>query len=219
MRTVNWVLRRIFSIICRIDRKAFARFPQAGPLILVGNHINFMEVPLLVSYLDNPALTGLAKKETWDNPLLSFLFTGWKIIPIDRGLVDREAIRLCIEALDQGKMLAIAPEGTRSKDGLLQPGKPGVVALAIQSGAPLQPFGFYGHENFWQNLKRLRRTDFCMAVGRPFRINPDVDFRSREARQQITDEIMYKIAECLPENYRGHYRFDGKIEYRYLVDL
>ncbi len=219
MRAVNWLLRRIFSLICRIDRKAFASFPQAGPLILVGNHINFMEVPLLVSHLDNPALTGLAKKETWDNPLLSFLFTGWKIIPIDRGLVDREAIRLCIEALDQGKMLAIAPEGTRSKDGLLQPGKPGVVALAIQSGAPLQPFGFYGHENFWQNLKRLRRTDFCMAVGRPFRINPDVDFRSREARQQITDEIMYKIAECLPENYRGHYRFDGKIEYRHLVDL
>ncbi len=219
MRAINWILRRIFSLLCRIDKKAFECFPKKGPLILVGNHINFIEVPLLVSHLDNPLLTGLAKRETWDNPLFKILFNAWKIIPIDRGMVDREAVRLSLEALEQGKMLAIAPEGTRSRDGKLQPGKPGVVALAVQSGAPLQPFGFYGHENFWQNLKRLRRTDFHVAVGKPFRINPDVDFRSREARQEITDEIMYKIAECLPEKYRGHYRFEGTIEYRHLVDL
>ncbi len=218
MRVVNWILRRIFSLICRIDRKAFADFPQRGPLILVGNHINFIEVPLLVSHLDNPLLTGLAKRETWDNPLFKFLFNTWKIIPIDRGMVDREAIRLSLEALEQGKMLAIAPEGTRSRDGRLQPGKPGVVALAIQSGAPLQPFGFYGHERFWENIKRLRRTDFFISIGRPFKINTDVDYRSREARQEITDEIMYKIAECLPEKYRGHYQFEGKVIYRHLVD-
>jgi 1-acyl-sn-glycerol-3-phosphate acyltransferase len=219
MHGINWILRRIFGLLCRIDKKAFDHFPKKGPIILVGNHINFMEVPLLVSHLDNPLLTGLAKRETWDNPLFKFLFNAWKIIPIDRGMVDREAIRLSLEALEQGKMLAIAPEGTRSKDGKLQPGKPGVVALAIQSGAPLQPFGFYGHENFWQNLKRLRRTDFCITVGKPFRINTGVDYRSREARQEITDEIMYKIAECLPERYRGHYQFEGKIEYKHLIDL
>ena len=159
MRIINWLLRRIFNLLCRIDKQKFETFPKTGPIILVGNHINFIEVPLLISHLDNPSITGLAKRETWDNPLFKFLFTCWGIIPIDRGLVDREAIKLSLDALRQGKILAISPEGTRSKDGSLKPGKPGVVALAIQSGAPLQPFGFYGHENFGK-LKHARRTDF-----------------------------------------------------------
>ena len=100
MRIINWLLRRIFNLLCRIDKQKFETFPKTGPIILVGNHINFIEVPLLISHLDNPSITGLAKRETWDNPLFKFLFTCWGIIPIDRGLVDREAGYLRNSALE-----------------------------------------------------------------------------------------------------------------------
>ncbi|PKO14336.1 MAG: 1-acyl-sn-glycerol-3-phosphate acyltransferase [Chloroflexi bacterium HGW-Chloroflexi-10] len=217
IRAVNWFLRRIFQTICRIDVEEFKKVPVNGPIIMVGNHINFLEAPVLLPHLDNPAVVGMAKSESWKNPLFNFLFNNWGVIPIDRGVVDREAFRLSEEALLQGKILAISPEGTRSKDGRLLQGKPGVVALALRSNAPMLPIAFYGYENFWNNLKHFRRTDFHLVVGKPFRLNMNGDTLSRDVRQAVTDEIMYKIAELLPEKYRGHYQFNDQVSYHYVV--
>ena len=134
-------------------------------------------------------------------------------------MVDREAFRRCEEALRDNKILAVAPEGTRSKTGQMLPGKPGVALLALRSGAPVLPVGFYGHEDFWLNFKHLRRTNFHMKTGKPFRLNvPLSSLSDRDVRQRVTDEMMYKIAEQLPEKYRGYYAFQSKIEYKYLVD-
>jgi 1-acyl-sn-glycerol-3-phosphate acyltransferase len=217
-RFVNWVLRRVFQAVCRIQRAELRHVPAQGPLILVGNHVNFLEAPVLLPHLDPRPVTGIAKRESWKNPLFNFLFNQWEIIPIDRGAVDREAFRLAAEALAQEKILAIFPEGTRSMDGCLLQGKPGVVALAMRGKAPLVPMALYGHENFWQNLKHLRRTNFHIAVGKPFRLDTHGEALSRDARQEITDEIMYKIAELLPARYRGYYKDVDRVQYRYLVD-
>jgi 1-acyl-sn-glycerol-3-phosphate acyltransferase len=214
-RVVNWLLRRVFQTVCDIDVEAFKRVPRSGPYILVGNHINFLETPVVVSHLDNPDFTGVAKRESWKNPLFHFLFNQWGIIPIDRNMIDREAFRLASQALKQGKILAIAPEGTRSIDGRLLPGKPGVVALALRSQVPLLPVAFYGYEDFWKNLKNLRRSSFHLAVGKPFRLMMSDDRPSRDIRQAMTDEIMYKIAELLPAQYRGHYQYEGQPNYQF----
>jgi 1-acyl-sn-glycerol-3-phosphate acyltransferase len=218
LRQMNWVLQRVFGSICRIDLAAIRSIPAQGPLILVGNHINFLEAPVLLSYLDPRPVTGLAKRESWDNPLFHFLFNQWEIIPIDRGMVDREAFRLALDALEERKILAVSPEGTRSRDGRLLQGKPGVLALAAKSGAPMMAVGFHGHENFWDNFKRLRRTDFHVEVGRPFCLASGADALQRDARQPATDEIMYKIAELLPERYHGYYQGAREVKYQYLVD-
>jgi 1-acyl-sn-glycerol-3-phosphate acyltransferase len=219
VRIVNWVLRGVFRAVCRIDRTEIPKIPAQGPLIIVANHINFLEVPVMVPHLDPRPVTGIAKRESWKNPLFRFLFGQWGIIPIDRGMVDQEAFRLSVEALAQGKLLTILPEGTRSKTGRLLQGKPGVVALALRSKAPLLPVACYGYENFWYNFKRLRRTDFHIKVGKPFRLNTHGEALSRDARQAVTDEIMYKIAELLPERYRGHYQNVATVQYQYLEDV
>ncbi len=216
-RIVNWVLRRVFRAMCRVHLQAIDNIPRTGPCILVGNHVNFLEAPMAIVHLDNPLVTGLAKKESWNNPLFNFLFKHWNIIPLDRNNIDREAFLRSVEAIEKGMLLAVFPEGTRSKDGCLLPGKPGVTALVMRCiDTPIFPVAFYGYEHLWQNLKRLRRTEFHMLVGKPFRVDRASDFRSKEARQGITDEIMLKIAELLPERYRGHYQFEGAVEYRYL---
>lgn len=216
-RIVNWFLRIIFSIICRIDKVELDKIPQKGPLILVGNHVNFLEAPVLVPFLDNPDITAIAKKDSWDNPLFNFLFNTWGAIPIDRDTIDQQAFRLSEQALKDGKILAVFPEGTRSKDGCLLKGKPGVVALAMRSKAVLLPMAFYGYENFWDNLKHFRRTDFHIVVGEPFRVHNNGDGLSRDVRQVMTDEIMFKISELLPEKYRGAYTFENYIAYKYAV--
>lgn len=213
---VNWFLRRVFQTVCRIDISELASVPAEGPLIMVGNHVNFLEAPILLPHLAPRPVIGVAKRESWKNPLFYFLFNLWHAVPIDRGTVDREAFRLSIEALQQNKILAVFPEGTRSKDGCLLQGKPGIVALALRSKAPLLPIAFYGYENFWPNLKRLRRTDFHIVVGKPFRLDIGSEALSRDTRQAVTDEIMYKIAELLPPHYRGYYHHVTPIQYRYI---
>ena len=150
---MNGFLRFVFRVVCRINPDDFKKIPVDGPMILVGNHINFLEVPVVIPHIDHPNVIGVSKRESWKNPLFNFLFNQWNIIPIDRGLVDREAFRLMEEALKQNRVIAISPEGTRSKTGKLLQGKPGVVAIAVRSDAPLLPVAFYGYENFWQNLK------------------------------------------------------------------
>jgi 1-acyl-sn-glycerol-3-phosphate acyltransferase len=218
-RAVNWFLRRVFQTVCRIDVAEFKKIPRRGPYILIGNHINFLEAPVVAPHIDNPMFTAMAKKESWNNPLFHFLFDQWGIIPLDREGLDREAFARSVEALNQGKILAISPEGTRSKTGRLLQGKPGVTALAVRSQAPMLPVAFYGYEDFWANLKRLRRTDFHVKVGRPFRLSLEGTALSREVRQALTDEIMCKLAELLPEQYRGYYRFDQPPVYRYVADI
>ena len=215
---VNWFLRGVFSIPCKIDKDELRKIPREGPLILVGNHINFLEAPVVFPILDNPNVRGIAKIESWDNPLFNFLFNTWGIFPIERGTIDREAFRKSFEVLEKGQILAVSPEGTRSKDGLLLQGKPGIVALAARSKAPMLPVAFYGYENFWDNLKHLRRTQFRVEVGKPFVLNTDGASFSKEARQAATDEIMYKIASLMPEKYHGYYQNPDKVEYKYLID-
>jgi 1-acyl-sn-glycerol-3-phosphate acyltransferase len=215
---VNWILRGITRIVLRMDVAEFAKVPQDGPLILVGNHVSFIEAPVAMCHLDPRPVTGLGKRQSWENPLFAFLFNTWGIIPIERGTVDREAFRLSVEALEQGKMLAVFPEGTRNYGRLLQ-AKPGVVALAQRSKVPIVPMAFYGYEDFWPNLKRLRRTDFHARVGKPFRIDTGGEALSREVREAITDEIMCKIAELLPERHRGYYEDKVGQPYRYAVDV
>ena len=204
-RTVNFAVKGLTSLLCRIESDPLKQVPHTGPLILVCNHINFLEVPLIFSHLQPRPVTGFAKAETWDSFVLRPLFNLWKAIPLRRGEADTAALRKGLEALAQGKILAIAPEGTRSESGQLQRGYPGIVTLALHSGAPLMPLVYYGNETFHSNFRRLQRTDFHIKVGKLFSVNPIDGKVTRDVRQEITDEIMRELAGLLPPVYRGVY--------------
>ncbi|MGE5223153.1 MAG: lysophospholipid acyltransferase family protein [Omnitrophica WOR_2 bacterium] len=216
---VDWVLLKFFGILCRLDIAELNNVPSQGPFILVGNHVNFLEVPVIRAGLYPRDVIGLAKAEAYDNPLTNFLFKTWGSISIERGTVDRTALKACSLALAQGKILAVAPEGTRSGDGNLLPGKPGITLIAVHSGVSLVPVSYWGAEQFWDNLKHFRRTPFHVRVGRPFVIDTHGEGLSKEMRQRITDEIMFKLAELLPEQYRGAYPHPEREVYQYLREL
>nr|MBC7245226.1 1-acyl-sn-glycerol-3-phosphate acyltransferase [Chloroflexota bacterium] len=204
-KIVLLVLRGLINILCRVDAEQLKKVPAHGPLILVANHVNFLDVPLLFVYLQPRRVTAFAKIETWDNPILGFLFTLFDAIPLHRGEADTVAFRRALAELEAGHILAIAPEGTRSRHGRLQRGRPGAVMLALRTGAPLLPVVYYGGENFYRNLSRLQRTDFHIVVGQPFYIQANEVKITREVRWQITDEVMYQLAALLPPAYRGYY--------------
>ncbi|MEL7590526.1 MAG: lysophospholipid acyltransferase family protein [Anaerolineaceae bacterium] len=220
-RHVNPPLKAILRAFMRIDDAAVAEVPLRGPLILATNHINWLDAPVGFSHLHPRPLTAFAKIETWDNFLLRTLFNAWEAIPITRGQVDFTAFKKAEAALEKGKIIAIAPEGTRSRTGKLSQGYPGIVYLALRTGVPILPFVFYGNENFSRDIRRYQRTEMILRAGKPFRLvhhssNPD-----RLTRQELTDAIMYEIANLLPEHYRGQYSQVNHTYHRHLefIDL
>jgi 1-acyl-sn-glycerol-3-phosphate acyltransferase len=203
---VSCFIRVWSSIICRIEHKSLTTVPRHGPLILAINHIGSLEVPLFAALLQPRKTIALAKIETWNNKPLGWLFDLWGAIPIHRGEVDLEAIRRCLIILKSGSMLVVAPEGTRSNNGRLQRGQPGISFITLRSGSPILPIVHWGGENFGANLKRFKRTEFHIRVGKPFTLDAKDQKVTREIRQEMADQIMYQLAVLMPEEYRGEYK-------------
>jgi 1-acyl-sn-glycerol-3-phosphate acyltransferase len=203
--------------ICRVDDAQLERVPERGPIILVLNHVNIMEIPLIYTHLQPRPYTGLVAAHRWDRFWTRWLVEQCGAIPLRRGQADVSALRLGMNALEEGKILAVAPEGTRSGDGLLRKGRPGVALLAVRSDAPIIPLAHFGSENYTRNLARFRRSDFHIAVGDPFRLKIPESQVTRQIRGQMTNEIMYRLAALLPPSYRGVYSDLAKATEDYIV--
>ena len=213
---VTYSIKGLLRIVCRVHDDHLTRVPQRGPLILVCNHVNSLDVPLIYTHLQPRRVTGFAKSETWDNPVMAMLFDLWQAIPLQRGEADVDAIKRGLHALAEGKIVVIAPEGTRSWDGCLQQAYAGVVVMALRSGAPLLPVVYYGGEQLKDNLRHLRRTDFYISVGRPFQLDPGTVKVDRLVRQQMLEQVMLQLAALMPENYRGVYANTSPSPFSYL---
>jgi len=213
---VTYSIKQLTRILCNIDDHELINVPKQGPLIIASNHVNFLDAPVVYTHLQPRKITGFVKAETWENPAMGFLFDLWDGIPLQRGEADTTAFRLALEALGQGKILAIAPEGTRSEDGKLRRGLPGMVLLAQRSETPIIPVVYYGGDKFKNNMNQLKRTDFYIRVGKIFKLKSVEGKMTRELRQTIVDEVMYQMAILLPAEYRGYYADITKVTTDYL---
>jgi 1-acyl-sn-glycerol-3-phosphate acyltransferase len=204
-RVVITFFRLLTSLICRIDDAELGKVPMQGPVILYTNHVNLVEIPIIYTRLQPRKVHGMLLADRWKIPLLNWALNVAGGIPLHRGEADIDAIHAGLKSLAQGRLLIISPEGTRSHDGKLQEAHPGVVLLALHSAATLVPVGYYGAECYTENLKKLKRTDFHLRVGQPFRLNTRGERVSHQVRQKMLDELMYRLAELLPAQYRGVY--------------
>ncbi len=200
----NAVVRGIIRLTCRLDIDEMRTIPRDGPAIMAMNHINFLEAPLFATFLATPKLAALSKKENLSSIGYRYFASIWNAIPIDRSGVDTESFTRCLAWVQGGGILGLAPEGTRSKTGILGRGKPGVAMLAQRAGAPIWPVAHWGAEDFWKNLKAFKRTPIHLRVGRPYMIEP-VGSMTKTVRQEVVDEMMASIAILMPESYHGEY--------------
>jgi len=216
---VTTTMKLGLRVLCRVDAQDIKEVQARGPLIVYANHTGSIEVPLIFGELYPRPISGWAKIESWDNRVLNWIFSLWNIIPIRRGEADMSALKKAVQALKQGVLFGVAPEGTRNKTGKLIRAKPGVVVMATMANAPLIPIANWGGENFSANLKKFKRTDFHIRVGKPFKIETNGAKLTNEMRQEIVDEMMYRLAALLPEGYRGEYSDLEKATGKYFVNL
>src|SRR2546430_14130606 len=118
------------------------RVIQTGPVILAINHQSFLDPPLAGNACDR-AIFYLAKKSLMDVPLLGWLLPKLNVIPVNlEG--DRSALKALLRILRAGECALVFPEGTRTPDGTLQPGLPGVGLLIAKTRAPVVPMRIFG---------------------------------------------------------------------------
>ncbi|HSM19436.1 MAG TPA: lysophospholipid acyltransferase family protein, partial [Hyphomicrobiales bacterium] len=125
-------------------------------------------------------------------------------IYINRGEVDRRALREALHALEAGSVFGLAPEGTRSKVRKLIAAKDGAAYLASRAQVPILPVGVVNTDRIGPNLLRLRRTRLETHVGQPFLLPIGKRAKGPEL-EAATHLIMVHIANLIPERYHGYY--------------
>jgi 1-acyl-sn-glycerol-3-phosphate acyltransferase len=150
----------------------------------------------------------LGASDVWNRPGQDILAKAYGGIPIDRGEIDRTALHRTVDAVLSGKSLAIAPEGGRSHSPGMRKAKAGITYLFEKTKVNIIPLAMVGTtDDFLSEILRGKRPRASMIVGKPFLL-PEFDEEGKtgsELRQEKVDFVMKKIAELLPEEYRGYY--------------
>jgi len=204
---LRFLIRVFLNIIARFEIRGKENVPLQGGMVISANHIGILDIIMVYYGIDRSDLfIPVAKKWEeigwirWLGKQLNFLF-------VDRYNPDLKAIRKMIALMEEGKCLVIAPEGTRSRTGSMNEGKPGVAYLAARSGFPVVPVAITGTEDkvLLANVKRFKKSIITLTGGKPFVIPPLPKASREEALKKYTDEIMCQVAVLLPDRYRGVY--------------
>jgi 1-acyl-sn-glycerol-3-phosphate acyltransferase len=201
------VSKLLTLLLLRATVTGVENFPRRGPALIVFNHLGDADAVLMLASLPVPvAAEGIGKIELNDHWLVGPVFRAYGMIWIHQGQPDRRALRAALEALSDGRMVTIAPEGRQSLTGGLEEGTQGAAFLALRSGAPIVPVALTGTENqnVYSHLKRWRRARVTLAVGKPFLLPQGADRQG--SIQEGTHLIMETLASLLPEAYRGKYK-------------
>ena len=205
-RLCRLAMRVAFPIVAPIHSiKGLENIPSSGPVLLCYNHINLIDPILILHVLKRDAVP-LAKIEVMSYPVVGVFPRLYGAITVRRGEVDRRALKLSLEVLQQNEMLVVAPEGTRS-DALIK-GKAGTAFLAFNAGSPpIVPIGIdntIGYPTFPLS-RRWKQPGADIAFGRPFRFRMGTSRPGKEEMERMTDEMMYTISALLPPRRRGVY--------------
>ncbi len=185
--------------------------PSQGPLLVVANHLNLADPPLVSVSLTRKAIF-MAKEELFRSRFSSYFIGSFGSFPVHRGQLDRKALRQAERVLAEGLALVIFPEATRSKNAQLQPAFPGSALIALRSGAPILPVGITGTERIKGRGWWLLRPKITVNIGRPFHLPPVSSKLTKTELAELTNYIMGHIAELLPVEYRGNYAEQGKLD-------
>ncbi len=217
-RLFTLFLRAAFKATMRLDMIGIENFPPGGSCIVMINHIAFLDPVIVSGGFPRPVIS-MAKAEAHADRLIGPLIRVFDAFPVNRGDVDREALRMAFDVLDNGLPLLIAPEGTRSQTASLGEAHLGLAYIAAQTGVPVVPVAISGSDHWKHNIRRFRRTPIRVRVGQPFYLDTGPERMSSAALKQMTDEAMYRLAALLPLEQRGIYANLDAATTRYLKSV
>lgn len=218
-----WLMKRVFvgpllRLFFRPSVEGVENVPAQGGVLLASNHLAVADsffLPLMVrrrvtfpaklEYFTQPGIKGRLKK---------WFFTGMGQIPIDRsgGAAAQAALDTGIRLLDEGHLLGIYPEGTRSPDGRLYKGKTGMARMALLARVPIVPVAMFDTDKanpigskLWKPHKIRIKIGQPLDFSRYYGLAGD-----RFIERSITDEVMYALMELSSQEYVDIYAAKAK---------
>ncbi len=197
-----WVGSRAFmNVAGRVEAAGVENVPRTGPFLLASNHASFLDPPLLGCFLPRP-ICFFARKTLWDAPGMTWMMNRLKCIPVDRdGEGDIGAFKRVFAALKAGEGVQVFPEGTRTRDGKLQPARRGIGLLAGKMAVPVVPARVFGVFETFNRRQILPRPFYRLGVsyGRPLTPREyDPGPRDPNRHEVIASRIMAAIAALPP---------------------
>lgn len=194
-RLVQQVALVWFSIAGGIRATGRKNVLQSGPILLVANHLSFLDVFILGLLLHRPL--NYVARSTLFKPLLGCFIRSVGGFPIQRDGMGSQGFKETLKRLKAGGIVTFFPEGTRSADGELGPLKEGIGTLATRSRAVIIPAGLAGTYEAWPRWRKLPRPyPIRIHYGRPILPETLDGLSSAEATALIRQRLLEAIGEA-----------------------
>jgi len=205
----HWVIGPLLTTVFRPWVKGLENVPRTGPLIVVCNHLSFVDSVFLPLMIDRQ-MAFLAKSDYFTGKgikgwFIRFFMTSAGQLPIDRsgGKASEASLNAGLQVLAEGGVLAIYPEGTRSPDGRMYRGRTGVARIILEAHVPVIPAAVIGTEKVMplgSNIPKVHRVG--VVIGEPLDFSRFEGMETdRFVLRSITDEIIYEMNALSEQEY------------------
>lgn len=162
--------------------------PRSGPVLVVANHLGFLDGPFVFAMVPRRAHF-IIKKQTFSGPM-GALMEGVGQIPLDRSVADRTALGSALAVLRGGGAVGMFPEGTRGR-GDVRAIHGGAAWLALQIGCPVVPVACLGTRTTGDGRSAIPpvRGRLVAVFGAPVVLEPDPGLPGRDRRRQATEQL------------------------------
>ena len=192
-----WILFRLLGLLLfRVQVIGAERIPREGGLLVAANHASYLDIPLLGSHFPR-RMAFLGRQDLFPIPGFRWLcrWLGW--IPIRHDRLSREGFHKASEMMKAGKVVVIYPEGTRTTDGTLKPGKQGIGVLVAETGCRVLPAHIAGSfEALPPEAKMIKPHRVTITFGSPIDFTGETGrYRDKEFYRHVSRTVMERIAE------------------------
>ena len=209
------ILIPIFRLIMKRDWRGAEKLPKSGPVIVVSNHLSYLDVLVLSDFLftNGRAPRYLGKSGVFRVPIIGKILLAAGQIPVERETDDaKKAVDHAKILLEKGHLLGVYPEGTLTRDENLWPmiAKTGCARLALATDTPVIPIAQWGSQKilprYTNRIHLFPRKTIEIRVGDPVNLAP---WKGKHEESQALIEATAAIMQALTvmiEDMRGEKR-------------
>ena len=189
------IARHFFTHVFDAEATYQSPFSPNGPLLIISNHLSFLDPPVVSAFLDR-SVYFVARKTLFKNPLFARLITLLHAFPIDQDNPDIRSLRRILQHLHEGHAVLLFPEGTRSKTGQPSSPQPGVGWIASKADVPILPVKIHGtFEALPPGARFIRHHPLRVSYGIPKRLPPQLSSspKNKDTYVKIAEYLMEQI--------------------------